>query len=202
MSEDAVGLQSLAHYVRLRRTELDVTQMEIWEAGGPSNSTLTAIENGRPPVPSRSTLQKLDKVLGWVPGSARRTIATGEAPAILSGFVFRASSASPEHPPASLTREKPPKLVVTDLRDPARHTFAGMQSFLDLIVDRIEQLEDRVAELEGGSPRDLPEGYPNQSPEQLETWLESPTIAARRGPSAGRSLREDQDQDAENQDLA
>lgn len=76
---DAVDLANLAKHVLARRTELDMTQLDVWNAGGPSNSTLTAIEAGRPPAPSRSTLRKLDQALAWTEGSAKSALA-GRAP--------------------------------------------------------------------------------------------------------------------------
>lgn len=56
-----------------RRRELgEISQMEVWQAGGPSNTTLTTIENGRLQSLSRTTAKKLDKGLCWEAGSARR----------------------------------------------------------------------------------------------------------------------------------
>lgn len=77
--DDSPDLANLANHVVWRRAELDMTQMDVWNAGGPSNSTLTAIESARPPAPSRSTLRKLDLALRWTEGSARSALA-GKAP--------------------------------------------------------------------------------------------------------------------------
>lgn len=57
--------------VLARRLELDMNQLDVYADGGPSNSTLTNIENGRLEDLSRSTARKLDKGLHWEPGSAR-----------------------------------------------------------------------------------------------------------------------------------
>ena len=57
--------------VLARRLELDLNQLEVAAAGGPSNSTMTAIENGRLEDLSRATAKKLDRGLQWEPGSAR-----------------------------------------------------------------------------------------------------------------------------------
>lgn len=56
-----------------RREELDLTQMDVWQAGGPSNTTQTKIENGQLARLTRTTARKLDKGLQWVDGSARTT---------------------------------------------------------------------------------------------------------------------------------
>lgn len=61
-----------------REDELDMSQMEVWAAGGPSNTTLTNIENARLPLPSRASLKKLDVGLQWEDGSAKRVLAGGE----------------------------------------------------------------------------------------------------------------------------
>lgn len=58
--------------IKRRREELDLTQLDLWLAGGPSNSTLTAIENGRIDSLSRVTAKRLDACLHWEAGSARR----------------------------------------------------------------------------------------------------------------------------------
>lgn len=62
-----------------RRHDLDATQLEIWQAGGPSNTTLGKIENAEIDNLTRTTARKLDKGLAWEPGSARRVWEGGEA---------------------------------------------------------------------------------------------------------------------------
>lgn len=69
MSSEAA--QRLAAAVKARRDELDLTQHEVWKNnGGPSNTTLTIIENGLLENLTRTTRRKLDAGLKWVPGSA------------------------------------------------------------------------------------------------------------------------------------
>lgn len=63
--------QRFGEYVKARRLELDLNQLEVSAAGGPSNSMLTTIENGRLGELTRATARKLDKGLQWEPGSAR-----------------------------------------------------------------------------------------------------------------------------------
>lgn len=57
-----------------RREKFGLSQLDLGVLGGPSNSTLTQIESARGPVPSASTLKKLDRALGWPPGTARRLL--------------------------------------------------------------------------------------------------------------------------------
>lgn len=74
----------LKRAVLARREELDLSQLDVWAAGGPSNTTLTKIEGWEPgepePTLSRPTFRKLDKALRWVPGSARAALREGRAP--------------------------------------------------------------------------------------------------------------------------
>lgn len=64
----------LAEVVLARRQELRLSQREVLERGGPSNATMTQIENGMARNPSEATLRKLDHALMWEPGSARRVL--------------------------------------------------------------------------------------------------------------------------------
>lgn len=60
----------LAIAVLERRTDLALSQLEVWQAGGPSNTTLTNIENGRIDTLTNATAKKLDAGLRWEPGTA------------------------------------------------------------------------------------------------------------------------------------
>lgn len=75
--------ERLADAVRRRREELDLTQLDVWMAGGPSNSTLTTIENGRAESLPRATARKLDAALQWEAGSARHVWEGGEPTPLL-----------------------------------------------------------------------------------------------------------------------
>lgn len=71
--------ERLRDAVLARRRDLDATQLEIWQAGGPSNTTLGKIENAEIENLTRTTARKLDKGLEWEQGSARRVWEGGEA---------------------------------------------------------------------------------------------------------------------------
>ncbi|MDV8066422.1 helix-turn-helix transcriptional regulator [Rhodococcus sp. IEGM 1366] len=71
-------LQVLGEAVKARRAQLDLTQEDVNQGGGPSDTTLTRIENGEGTVPAPSTLRKLDHALQWEQGSARRVLDGGE----------------------------------------------------------------------------------------------------------------------------
>lgn len=70
----------LGDAVRARRAELDLTQLEVWQAGGPSNTTLTKIENYEIETLTRTTARRLDAGLMWAPGSARAIWDKGATP--------------------------------------------------------------------------------------------------------------------------
>lgn len=55
----------LAEAVKARRADRGLSQLDVYEAGGPSNSTMTAIENASKADISWSTLRKLDIGLQW-----------------------------------------------------------------------------------------------------------------------------------------
>lgn len=63
-------LRRLADAVRARRDELGLSQVDVWDAGGPSNSTLTEIENARATRIEYRTLRKLDHGLDWARNTA------------------------------------------------------------------------------------------------------------------------------------
>jgi len=70
----------LGKFVRERRTRLGLSQRDVAERGGPSDTTQQRIEAGewRPGRGVSTTLEKLDRGLGWKPGSASRILAGGE----------------------------------------------------------------------------------------------------------------------------
>ena len=68
------NLKALGQAVYERRSMLGLTQDQVAARGGPSDTTLTRIEAGEPPVPMAATLRKLDVGLSWTPGSARRVL--------------------------------------------------------------------------------------------------------------------------------
>jgi len=71
-------LKRFGSIVKDRRAALGMTQLEVWQSGGPSNTTLTKIENAEGAPPSGLTLRKLDHALRWSPGSAKRALEGGE----------------------------------------------------------------------------------------------------------------------------
>ena len=74
----STNAENLGRCVKARRMELELTQLEVWMAGGPSNSTLTKIEKGGLEGLEWATARKLDKGLRWREGSAKAVWLGGE----------------------------------------------------------------------------------------------------------------------------
>lgn len=77
-SWDAIGManwtqaavDALSTAVNSRRAFLGRSQLEVWRAGGPANSTLTSVEGAVSLTIKPSTLRKLDVGLDWQAGTA------------------------------------------------------------------------------------------------------------------------------------
>ncbi|GAB4677632.1 helix-turn-helix domain-containing protein [Mycobacterium avium] len=78
--ETAPRWDRLANYVQEFRAMRGMSQKAVAANGGPSDTTLGKIEAGawRPKRGVDRTLEKLDRGLGWEPGSASRVLAGGE----------------------------------------------------------------------------------------------------------------------------
>lgn len=75
----------LAFEVKFRRMQLDLNQVDLAAAGGPSNTTMTTIENARLTELTRATARKLDRALRWEAGSAMRVWNGKGRPKIVGG---------------------------------------------------------------------------------------------------------------------
>lgn len=69
---------ALAQRVVARRGELDLTQQAVYAAGGPSTVTIRQIEGVGRTSYKPLILSRLEKALGWAPGSVRAILAGGE----------------------------------------------------------------------------------------------------------------------------
>jgi hypothetical protein len=72
------GWQRLAEAVKRRRGQCDWTQLDVYVQGGPSIDRIQAIESVRTDSYSARTISKLERGLGWEPGSVRAVLAGGE----------------------------------------------------------------------------------------------------------------------------
>lgn len=73
----------LATAARERRIALGIsTQPELVAKGGPSLGVIRNIEQAAMPSYAATTLASLDRVLGWVSGSAAKALEAGDAPEV------------------------------------------------------------------------------------------------------------------------
>jgi transcriptional regulator with XRE-family HTH domain len=70
----------LGEAVRARRAQLGMTQHDVEQAGGPSDVTLSQIEQGTPRSYQQRTRITLERALQWKPGAVEAILA-GEDPA-------------------------------------------------------------------------------------------------------------------------
>lgn len=75
-SKNWVGL---GEAVRARRTQLGMTQHDVEQAGGPSDVTLSAVEQGVPRSYQQRTMITLERALQWKRGAVEAILA-GEDP--------------------------------------------------------------------------------------------------------------------------
>lgn len=142
-----------------RRRELGMTQGDVREAGGPSDLTIRKLEKGVTSRPDLNTLAKLDQALGWVAGSAARTL-NGGWPESLSqaGGTRGRSIALPDDPSVTLRtdvladlieRTQPLSGIAKRLQD---DELTETVTSINVVVDRVfrawitNQLEQWKAE--------------------------------------------------------
>ena len=70
-----MSVETLAREVRERRDRLRLTQEDVAEHGGPSVTTMRAIENAQGACYRPKSLRSLDDVLRWRPKTAARLLA-------------------------------------------------------------------------------------------------------------------------------
>lgn len=72
--------ERLGEAIRARRAQLGLTQQDVSRSGGPSDFTLSAIEQGTPRTYHQRTKMALERVLRWKSGAVESILA-GEDPA-------------------------------------------------------------------------------------------------------------------------
>lgn len=70
------GIERLHHFVTARRRALGISRAQMFARGGPSPSTMNKALTGDRGL-SRSTLERIDRALGWAPGSAESVMDGG-----------------------------------------------------------------------------------------------------------------------------
>jgi transcriptional regulator with XRE-family HTH domain len=104
----------LGKEVLARRRQMGVSQAEVERRGGPSELTIRKIENGQLDGPPRpQTLQKLERALEWLPGTASG-IAHGTAGDDPSAWIFDATLSLEALLEAVAARHKPETVMFRD----------------------------------------------------------------------------------------
>ena len=70
------GIERLHHFVTERRRALNISRTQMFARGGPSPSTMNKALTGARGL-TRSTLDRIDRALGWAPGSAAAVMGGG-----------------------------------------------------------------------------------------------------------------------------
>jgi hypothetical protein len=70
------GIERLHHFVTERRHALGISRAQMYARGGPSPSTMNKAITGDRSL-SRSTLERVNRALGWAPGSAETVMGGG-----------------------------------------------------------------------------------------------------------------------------
>lgn len=70
------GIERLHHFVSERRRALGISRTQMFARGGPSPSTMNKALTGDRGL-SRTTLERIDRALGWSPGSAESVMGGG-----------------------------------------------------------------------------------------------------------------------------
>ena len=79
MSPPANGIERLMHHVDVRLEQLGLTKTDLTRRGGPESSALHEIRDRRGQnTPRVGTLLRLDRCLGWEPGSAAAVLLGGK----------------------------------------------------------------------------------------------------------------------------
>jgi hypothetical protein len=72
------GIERLHHFVTERRSALNISRTQMFARSGPSPSTMNKALRGDRGL-TRSTLDRIDRALGWAPGSAA-AVMDGDTP--------------------------------------------------------------------------------------------------------------------------
>lgn len=97
MAHESYDPERFGRIIRARREDLDIKQDRLDDYGGPSSTRMSQLERGIGPPPSPKTLRKLDTGLGWVDGSAKRTLHGGD-PEVLGKPLLRLPRDAPNAP--------------------------------------------------------------------------------------------------------
>jgi hypothetical protein len=144
MGVPANGVPRLMHHVDARLGQLRMSKQEAARRGFPAPSTLAKVrDRDRQATPTVRSLLRIDRTLGWEPGSAAVILLGGHPLSITARTSrrvrARADAASP------MTADE----VMTRLLDQLGDEIAKTRADLAAVGDRVERLcvvHDRLAE--------------------------------------------------------
>lgn len=150
--------------VARRREELGLSQIDVWKKRGPSNTTLTVIENGRMADLTPATARKLDLGLDREDGAALRLWRNGTEPT-----------------PVWPGETRPP-------RDVGRRVLLGDPAHIADLHERVEELELRLSAVEK-QLNQLQEGGGDDGKETSTEITEPPSGAGKKKSDYAKAAR-------------
>lgn len=125
----------LLFYVQHRLVQLQWTRETLAAAGGPNPSTLRKAHRERRELSGR-TLARLDRALGWQPGSAQRVLDGGSPTVRIFEQVETAAAGIDE-------------ALKDDEQAGVRHTAAELRDFLMTVAQQLDDFYTRAAQVPG-----------------------------------------------------
>lgn len=149
MTVPADGIDRLIHFVDARMAQLNLSKEEVARRGGPGVDTLSKVRyrHNKQPTPMVGTLLRLDRALGWQPGSSAVVMAGGN-PLSVTAKTSRRKTRRRGQPAQPMTDREILQRLVSQFRDEIAR-LEGERDAIDQRVTRLRTLCDRfVAELD------------------------------------------------------
>lgn len=143
---DATDWKRLADAIKHRREALGLTQVQLAELMGVSDTTIRNLEGGREFKRLPASVAAVEQALGWAPGSARAILAGGEP-------VATETPAAPQTPEGAYEIEVDPE-VGTIVHNTVYEVLGVVEPNMPLSrVREIEALALEAVRRRGGIPR-------------------------------------------------
>jgi hypothetical protein len=144
MTVPADGVPRLMHHVDARLSQLRMSKEEAARRGFPDPSTLAKVrDRDHQATPTVRTLLRIDRTLGWEPGSAAVVLLGGHPLSVTARTTRRVRTRADAATP--MTADE----VMTRLLDQLGDEIAKARQDLAAVGDRVERLcavHDRLAE--------------------------------------------------------
>ncbi|KMO72851.1 hypothetical protein [Mycolicibacterium obuense] len=144
MTVPADGVPRLMHFVDARLAQLRMSKDEAHRRGFPHPSTLKAARaRGSQRTPTVRTLLRIDRTLGWQPGSAA-VVLLGGAPQSVTRRITRNVRAQ-EQTATPMTAEDIADRLLGQLRDEIERARSDVRAF-DERLTRLHTVHERLAQ--------------------------------------------------------